>query len=96
MTSHGSKVGIGPPIRLGMPLHEGGERITDRFSGRTRQDDAPLFDAVGNFIPLAQTESRAHRLRDGSLCLSGEFACDYQTSGSKEIPYDKDKQISAM
>src|SRR5688572_26800453 len=73
--SHGSKVGIGPPVRLGVPLDEGVERIINRFSDRTRQDDAPLFDAVGNLIPLAQTEGRAHRLWDGSLCLSGEFAC---------------------
>jgi hypothetical protein len=66
------------------------ERIIGRFSGRARQDYASLFDAVGNLISLTQTEGRAHRLRDGGLCLGGELAGDHRISDSKEFPYGKD------
>src|SRR5688572_12944045 len=77
MTAPASKLGIGSPIGLGVPLVEGPEGIVhcDRFA--LRQDDATAVDLVDELVAFLHAEGCAHGLRDGGLRLRRELAGDH-------------------
>jgi len=69
-----SEIGIGLPIRFGIPFHEGCKWVIGRGCSHPGHNDFTILDPVGDHVAWLKAEGGAHRLGDGGLELGSQSA----------------------
>src|SRR5579872_375659 len=73
-----SKLGIGFPVGVAVPLMKRAERVFDRALLRFRQDHPPVLYDIGKLVAGLEAQRGPNGLGNCSLGLGGQLAGDHK------------------